>query len=220
MYIVRVDFKNGLHAECNYGGTDGLGRAQRCRETVVAAMNLGTAIPPKQAVCEVYDDAGRQYNWDGAQVQSVGLIDLESETIAAIRIKQFVTALARKHDPDAFRQQPQVDRFPEEAVSPDTAWSVQRPGADAARDRRRAVLGLMIPLRIDGANRVFRAPPGSTNCRDLHVRFDASEGTCISRWEPTPEELEILKAGGSVELWVCGNQPPVYIGVAPLTVDA
>ena len=40
MYIVRVDFKNGLHPD-NYGGTDGLGRAQRCRETVVAAMNLG-----------------------------------------------------------------------------------------------------------------------------------------------------------------------------------
>lgn len=104
MYIVRVDFKNGLHAECNYGGTDGLGRAERCRETVVAAMNIGTALPPKQAVCEVYDDAGRRYNWDGAQIQSVGLIDLESETIAAIRIKQFVEGLARKHDPAAFRQ--------------------------------------------------------------------------------------------------------------------
>lgn len=105
MYIVRVDFRNGLHAECNYGGTDGLGRAERCRETVVAAMNIGTALPPKQAVCEVYDDAGRRYNWDGAQIQSVGLIDLESETIAAIRIKQFVEGLARKHDPSAFPQQ-------------------------------------------------------------------------------------------------------------------
>ena len=147
MYIVRVDFKNGLHAECNYGGTDGLGRAQRCRETVVAAMNLGTAIPPKQAVCEVYDDAGRQYSWDGAQVQSVGLIDLESETIAAVRIKQFVTALARKHDPDAFsRPQPQIADDPswprrvrptaKRRCSPRSAASSSRPD-DPAADRRR-----------------------------------------------------------------------------------
>lgn len=78
----------------------------------------------------------------------------------------------------------------------------------------------MIPLRIEGANRVFRAPPGMANCRDLHVRWDPKEGSCVSRWEPTPEELEMLKAGGSVELWVCGHQPPVYVGVAPAAVDA
>ena len=141
----------------------------------------------------------------------MGLIDLENETIAAIRIKQFVTALARKHDPDAFRQQPQVP-IPEAAspdsvvrrtarrrCSPRSAASSSRPD-DSAADRRRQP-------RLSGASWFDQLPRSPR-------RFDASEGTCVSRWEPTPEELEILKAGGSVELWVCGNQPPVYVRVS------
>lgn len=109
MYIVRVDFKNGLHLEFNFGGGQdkGLGRAESIRRLVAEGLNMSAAIPPKPAVCEVFDDAGRQGNIDCAQVQSVGLIDLESETIAAIRIKQFVQGLAMKHDPQAFRQPPQ-----------------------------------------------------------------------------------------------------------------
>jgi hypothetical protein len=36
----------------------------------------------------------------------------------------------------------------------------------------------------------------------------------VSFWKPFPEELEVLKAGGTVQLWIVGNrQPVVSIGV-------
>ncbi len=68
----------------------------------------------------------------------------------------------------------------------------------------------MIPLRIKDATHVFKAPPGQEGeVRDLHVKV--VDGCCVSRWEPTPRELEILNNGGSVELWVIGGQPPVFL---------
>lgn len=68
----------------------------------------------------------------------------------------------------------------------------------------------MIPLRIKDATHVFKAPPGQEDeVRDLHVKV--IEGCCVSRWEPTPRELEMLNNGGSVELWVTGGQPPVFL---------
>lgn len=70
----------------------------------------------------------------------------------------------------------------------------------------------MIPLRIAGANVVYRG--NGEDVRDLHVRV--TEGHCVSRWEPTPSELAILNAGGSVELWVQGPQPPVMLQAAPM----
>mgnify|MGYP000936494736 CR=1 FL=1 len=70
----------------------------------------------------------------------------------------------------------------------------------------------MLPLRIEGATVVMRAPKGMDDCRDLHVRV--IEGCYVSRWEPTPDELAALNAGGSVELWVVGGQPPVALKVA------
>jgi hypothetical protein len=50
-------------------------------------------------------------------------------------------------------------------------------------------------------------------CGDLHVYRDGE--TCYSEWQPTPEELAALAAGGRVCLWVwSGNtQPPVALGV-------
>lgn len=71
----------------------------------------------------------------------------------------------------------------------------------------------MIPLRIEGATHIMLAPPGKEGeVRDLHVL--AQDGCCVSRWEPTPGELEVLNNGGSVELWVMGGQPPVMLTVA------
>lgn len=71
----------------------------------------------------------------------------------------------------------------------------------------------MIPLRIAGSNCVLKPAPGDEgSVRDLHVVIQ--DGCCVSRWEPTPDELVKLNAGGSVELWVSGRQPPVWIGVA------
>lgn len=71
----------------------------------------------------------------------------------------------------------------------------------------------MIPLRIEHADAVMKAPPGCPEVRDLHVRIEGN--CCVSRWEPTPRELEMLNAGGSVELWVMGGQPPVLLTVRP-----
>ena len=70
----------------------------------------------------------------------------------------------------------------------------------------------MIPLRHENATHVMTAPAGCPEVRDLHVAV--IDGCCVSRWEPTPAELAILNAGGSVELWVMGQQPPVMLSVA------
>jgi len=72
----------------------------------------------------------------------------------------------------------------------------------------------MVPLRIIGADRIMVAPHGQEDeVRDLHIKI--IDGCSVSRWEPTPQELEILNVGGSVELWVLGRQPPVMLLAQP-----
>lgn len=76
----------------------------------------------------------------------------------------------------------------------------------------------MIPRRILGATHNLGAPTGWDPERDgfcgvLPIR--AAEGCCLSAWEPTPDELEILNAGGSVILQVRGGQPPVMLWAEP-----
>lgn len=42
----------------------------------------------------------------------------------------------------------------------------------------------------------------------------------LSRWEPTPAELELLNAGGSIELSVIGgSHPPVSLIAVPPLVE-
>jgi len=75
----------------------------------------------------------------------------------------------------------------------------------------------MIPVRIDGANMVLQG--NGTDVRDLHVL--QTEGCFVSRWEPTPKELEILHDGGTVELWVQGKTfAPVMILAKERVEDA
>lgn len=71
----------------------------------------------------------------------------------------------------------------------------------------------MFPLRIEGAQLIMSG--GSDQAiKPLHVFV--LDGDCfVSRWEPTPDELETLNAGGSVELQVIGYQPPVALKVVP-----
>ncbi|HTN63079.1 MAG TPA: hypothetical protein VL147_16275 [Devosia sp.] len=45
----------------------------------------------------------------------------------------------------------------------------------------------------------------------LPARFDADRGTYSTAWEPTPAELALLNAGGSVVLTVPGLHPPVSL---------
>ena len=72
----------------------------------------------------------------------------------------------------------------------------------------------MTPLRIRGATHYLGPPAGwkpekDGDCAHLAVRVE--DGCSQSAWEPTPKELEILNAGGSVMLRVAGGQPPVMI---------
>ena len=72
----------------------------------------------------------------------------------------------------------------------------------------------MIARRIAGATRRLGAPIGwdderDGRCHALSIRDVA--GACESAWEPTPAELDILNAGGSVILRVAGGQPPVLL---------
>lgn len=84
----------------------------------------------------------------------------------------------------------------------------------------------MIPKRIAGATHNFGRPYGWNAERDgdvfaLAVRTVAHGGTvrCESAWEPTPDELAILRAGGLVILSVVGSQPPIMLSAEPLAGD-
>lgn len=74
----------------------------------------------------------------------------------------------------------------------------------------------MIVARIAGANVNFGAPKNWDDardgpCRSLPVRV--VDGSYQSAWEPTPDELLMLNAGGFVVLSVVGGQPPVCLSV-------
>jgi hypothetical protein len=65
-------------------------------------------------------------------------------------------------------------------------------------------------------NFVFQAPPGMENCDPLPGMRGVKDGMPVfkSLWKPTVQELEVLKAGGYVALFVYGGgHPPVSLGV-------
>jgi hypothetical protein len=75
----------------------------------------------------------------------------------------------------------------------------------------------MEPLKISGANQYFGPPSDWQDtyeraCGNLHVRVVGS--SCQSAWRPTPDELAVLNAGGSVILEILGGQPPVALWVS------
>lgn len=74
----------------------------------------------------------------------------------------------------------------------------------------------MIPARIANATRRLGAPQGWDEARDgvcvgLDVLIEGNRFT--SCWEPTPDEMANLMAGGKVYLTVVGGQPPVSLQV-------
>jgi hypothetical protein len=86
----------------------------------------------------------------------------------------------------------------------------------------------VIPKRISGASHYLGAPPNwkpdeNGPCGHLAIRTEGDprqgRGWCESAWEPTPEELAALNAGGSVVLRVMGWQPPVALYVDVATND-
>lgn len=75
----------------------------------------------------------------------------------------------------------------------------------------------MLIKRIDGATRVFGAPAGHDNeteplkISDLPIQDTILDGFpfMVSAWEPTPAELESLKKGAPILLYIGGNIHPV-----------
>lgn len=74
----------------------------------------------------------------------------------------------------------------------------------------------MIAKRITSATHYLGAPKGwepekDGDCHHLAVRIEGN--VFLSAWEPTPDELAALNAGGSVILSIVGGQPPVMLSV-------
>jgi len=96
MYIVRLDYVNGLHKE--YAFND-LGPA-------AAAHELATAAKDAKARGTITDDAGRKAGFEGANIQSVELVDTQAEAISAIKLVTEINAIQQQFGPPARRQPP------------------------------------------------------------------------------------------------------------------
>jgi len=71
----------------------------------------------------------------------------------------------------------------------------------------------MIPMRIEGFTREMGKHQDEYFTVAIRDVVDET-GTpyMVSAWEPTPQELATLQAGGSVQLWIMGTQfPPVAL---------
>lgn len=77
----------------------------------------------------------------------------------------------------------------------------------------------MIPKRHPHTTRYLGAPQGWNPDEDGHcghLSIADEGGMMLSRWEPTPDELAVLNAGGAIELAVMGcAHPPVSIIAIP-----
>lgn len=72
----------------------------------------------------------------------------------------------------------------------------------------------MFSLKIEGPNVIrYDPPPERPDVQPLFVM--QVENYCVSRWEPTPEDIENIKGGGCIELWVQGGQPVVGLKTMP-----
>lgn len=93
MFIVRINHKNGLYLEFLFLDP---GRAEACAKTCAEARLRGNSHPPKEASCEVRDDAGRQTWLDGSQMNTVQLVALEEEVKFNTRMKVVADITARQ----------------------------------------------------------------------------------------------------------------------------
>jgi len=84
----------------------------------------------------------------------------------------------------------------------------------------------MLVKLIEGATKNWGAPadwnPANGPCGGLPTRLSETNAGPMweSAWEPTPEEMILLNAGGSIHLFVSANQHPVVaMTVHPLKED-
>lgn len=75
----------------------------------------------------------------------------------------------------------------------------------------------MLPLRPARASHKYVAPSGrEDDVGALHVAQEEHDGTSflVSKWEPTPDELERLKAGAPIVLGLSvPHHPVVFLSV-------
>lgn len=73
----------------------------------------------------------------------------------------------------------------------------------------------MLIRRIENATRNLGAPPDwdgdISKCNVLPIRDVMTDHGpfMVSCWEPTPDELEAINAGASIQLWIAGTGHPV-----------
>lgn len=75
----------------------------------------------------------------------------------------------------------------------------------------------MRPIVIEGATLKFGAPDGRDDVSTLHIREEEVAGMRfhVSAWEPSPEEIEKIKAGAPVWLWISSPTHPVVAMSVP-----
>lgn len=86
MYVVRCDFKNGIHRE--YGYAD-IGVAMGTYQAISAARQKSTSA-------EIFDEGGRQSFLDCRDIIVHELVDVPKETLAAITLMREVQDIQRK----------------------------------------------------------------------------------------------------------------------------
>ena len=80
MFVLRVDFLNGLHLEHNYAD---IAYATEMRKRVEAAMKDPELV-------HIIDEAGREGEFRGDLVQAVYLVDVESEVRSAATLRDLI----------------------------------------------------------------------------------------------------------------------------------
>lgn len=114
MFIVRLDYQNGLHKEYSYSD---LGLATNVYNLAVEARSKGIGFK------DLIDDAGRTASFDGGKLQSVELVDIQAETISAITLIKEVQGIQQQ-----FGMMPQPSeprRAPPQPVERDDAPEYQ-----------------------------------------------------------------------------------------------
>lgn len=71
----------------------------------------------------------------------------------------------------------------------------------------------MNPIILEDAAHVFHCPEGVENCEPLYIKV-IDDKWFVSGWELTKDELERLKEGGIINLWIMGGQPVVGMSVS------
>jgi len=114
MYIVKLDYVNGLHKEYAYFD---LGLANTAYSLACQARAKAIGFD------DLYDEGGRKASIDGAKLQSVELVDLGAETISGITLFKEVQALQIQHGllpaPEPQRRLPPPDRPVERDDAPE-----------------------------------------------------------------------------------------------------